>query len=110
VKKLITALAIILAACSPMPHKQVEGLENLKTTVHVLEPEEIWAACQDAYNVNLFYWPLACAKIRFDLHTCDLYVATNTPAHTFNHEMLHCKGMDHGEGIQEAYDRWKAMQ
>lgn len=107
--KLIIAVAAIAATgCSMAPHKQIEGLQDLHTTHKVVEPGEIWRECQDSINVNLLAWPLACAKIRFAEHTCVTVTATNSTPDTVEHENLHCQGFDHGAGIQEAYDAWKA--
>ena len=86
---------------------KVDGLDNLKTSIHVVNPGEIYGKCIDSKNVNILNWPLACAIIRFDKWTCDVYIAENSASDTVEHELLHCQGYDHNGDIQKAFDEWQ---
>lgn len=100
---------VALSGCTMMPDQRVEGLPPLLVTEHVVEPGEIFGHCRGA--MSWWHWaalafPVACANIDFERRTCDIYVATNSPPETVEHERLHCQGYDHGGRIQEAFNSW----
>ena len=54
-------------------------------------------------------FPMACAEIRFDLGTCNIWRAHDATADILEHEQMHCRGLSH-PGDTWAEDAWQAYQ
>lgn len=104
----VILLALLLAACTPMPHKKVVGpdWENYKVTEHKLGCWEMFRYCSPLpFPINpLLVAPLGCATIDFDRKTCDIYTCAISPGFVLRHERKHCAGWDHNGQLQRAWD------
>ena len=109
-KKAIAILCVMLAGCSGMPDKKVDGVDNLKTTEYVLSQFDATMTCARLMNVPaamaFIVLPFACANINLDRWTCDIYYAEATAGLSLEHERKHCLGYWHDDGLQEYFDAW----
>lgn len=106
-------LALALSACTMMPDRQVIGPAGepfpvLRVIPHRVSMGEAISECwRDTPVIHklLLNVRTGCARIRFDLSTCEYWAATDNDE---RHEQEHCAGQDHGGVLQAAYERWLA--
>lgn len=110
---LFAAVMLCLTACTPMPHKRVVGpdFNEYKVTEHRIGCVEMTNRCLPGVPFPikpLLVAPLGCATVDFERKTCDIYTCALSPGFVLEHEREHCRGMDHGGQIQQAWDTFIA--
>jgi hypothetical protein len=107
-KTLLPIVASLLIGCTGMPDVKVEGVDNLVTTEHIMNPLEVAYTCGEKMGMGPF-WILATP---LETWTCDIYyseLAAVVDTDLMAHERLHCKGYWHDENLQNYYNNWKAL-
>ena len=102
----------LLFGCSPMPTRQVSGLDNLKVTLHPLSLPEVIFTCANRLGMPLPFIllgpPIACTTVILETWTCDIYYAKILEGITIEHEREHCDGRWHDDALQDYRDRWRS--
>lgn len=108
--------AIAMVACTPMPHKYVAGPDwgNYQVSEHSVGCAELQTRCLGIPKVMApltmpFVMSGGCATIDFEQKTCAIYTCWATEWYALDHELEHCKGMDHGAVIQAGWDEHLRM-
>lgn len=108
---LFALVMTFLSACTPMPHKPVIGpdFSQYQVTEHRIGCWEMQQRCLPGVPFPikpLLVAPLGCATVDFERKTCDIYTCAISPGFVLTHEREHCRGMDHGGQIQQAWDAY----
>lgn len=98
------ALALLLlSGCSLMLEPEpVPGWPRLETTVHMVPTAEMRDVCATGSPWLNLGMVDACAVIRLDKRTCDVWLNADLPppGYVVDHEFGHCEGRDHWGSTQ----------
>jgi len=112
--KLFLLSLVLLSGCASNPlytvaEKQVEGWpQDMKITVH--ENAGFWKVQEKCWGFLPWYRKALgsvvyqCTVANLPENTCDIYTIFGGAS---EHELSHCKGVDHDGALQEYYNRWK---
>lgn len=90
----LTPIFFLLASCSAIDHKRVEGWPELAIVEHRVPAEEMMSRCQKYTGAASL--PLACAEFNLVARRCDIWLSQSfAPRAIVEHERLHCAGYDH---------------
>jgi hypothetical protein len=106
----IVLTAALLTGCTAMPHVQVQGWpQDMKTTVHQSDLGEINSLCYSSLPLPIKLlggFAMACTWVDLEKNTCDVYLLSENDPNE-EHELMHCRGLDHDGILQAMYNNWK---
>ena len=112
----VMLLCLLLSGCATMidEHREApKGWPLLTVRDNVVSGWEVQRRCYAYFPLTqklIGSFPMACAEIRFDLATCDIWRAHDASPDIIEHEQLHCRGHSHpGETwAEDALRNYKA--
>jgi len=94
-RRSVAVLAAILAGCSSIDHRRVEGWPGLEIVEHHVPHAEMRDRCSRYVGFGMS--PEACAEFDLPGRKCHIWYSADFPPQRLliQHERLHCAGYDH---------------
>ena len=111
-KRSIALLAALLAACSTMDDKPVEGWPKLQVVEHYVPSAQMRERCSRYVGFGMM--PEACSEFDLAGGKCHIWFSDDPmpPGFIRNHERLHCQGYDHvgSDGMRALLQSYRARE